>query len=200
MRCFSPLRTPGVSTRVTSFSRGEGHCASSSRPKKPFPYCAKPCNYNFTLLFWLSTWTLRTLDVACVFVFRANSTEGRSKCRLTVQGSANMPSCYSVRLGSWAACDCLPLCIKSTCTTASRLWSTCVGQHRSEGSPSNTLRAGITWKGLSGLTMRVLPGVRRSSMPSITTTKRSVVGSGPMLIPGYSRPSKCLMNVVLPVI
>ncbi len=55
-----------------------------------------------------------------------------------------------------------------------------------------------TWYGLSGCTMRVLPGVRLSSMPPMTTTKRSVVGSGPMWMPGYSLPSRCLMNVVFP--
>jgi len=54
-------------------------------------------------------------------------------------------------------------------------------------------------KGLSLCTTSVLPGVRRSSTPPITTTKRSVVGSGPMCAPGYSRFSRCLMNVVLPV-
>lgn len=57
---------------------------------------------------------------------------------------------------------------------------------------------GPAWKGLSGCTMRVLPGVRRSSMPLITTTKRSVVGSGPMLMPGYSRFRRCFTNVVFP--
>lgn len=35
--------------------------------------------------------------------------------------------------------------------------------------------------GLSGCTASVLPGVMRSSAPWHTTTKRSVVGSGPML-------------------
>mmetsp|Transcript_40450 Transcript_40450/g.100031 ORF Transcript_40450/g.100031 Transcript_40450/m.100031 type:complete len:348 (-) Transcript_40450:161-1204(-) len=55
-------------------------------------------------------------------------------------------------------------------------------------------------KGLSLCTARVCPGVTRGSWPCMTTTKRSVVGSGPMLHPGYSVPSRCLMNVVLPVL
>ena len=43
--------------------------------------------------------------------------------------------------------------------------------------------AAVTWYGFDGCTTRVLPGVRRSSSPDSTTTKRSVVGSGPMLMP-----------------
>ena len=54
--------------------------------------------------------------------------------------------------------------------------------------------------GLSVCTASVCPGVVRGSGPCITTTNRSVVGSGPMLHPGYSCPSRCLMNVVLPVL
>mmetsp|Transcript_7474 Transcript_7474/g.28091 ORF Transcript_7474/g.28091 Transcript_7474/m.28091 type:complete len:279 (+) Transcript_7474:302-1138(+) len=55
-------------------------------------------------------------------------------------------------------------------------------------------------KGLSVCTARVCPGVVLFSGPCITTTNRSVVGSGPMCEPGYSRPSKCLINVVFPVL
>ena len=54
--------------------------------------------------------------------------------------------------------------------------------------------------GLSVCTASVCPGVTLGSLPCMTTTKRSVVGSGPMLHPGYSVPSRCLMNVVLPVL
>jgi len=94
--CFRPLRTPGVSTIVSSWRSRDGHCAPMSRPRNPDPNCCSP------------------------------------------------------------------------------------------------------WNGLDGSTARVLPGVVRSCAPSITTTKRSVVGSGPMWHPGYSRPRRCCTKVDLP--
>jgi hypothetical protein len=43
------------------------------------------------------------------------------------------------------------------------------------------------------------PGMTRSSSPSITATNRSVVGSGPMRLPGNGRSSKYSMKDVFPV-
>ena len=51
-----------------------------------------------------------------------------------------------------------------------------------------------------GLTASVAPGVRRSSRACEMATTRSVEGSGPMLAPGYLRPSRCSMKVVFPVL
>ena len=44
--------------------------------------------------------------------------------------------------------------------------------------------------GRSGWTDRALPGMVRSSGPFRSTVKRSVVGSGPILWPGKSRPRR----------
>mmetsp|Transcript_24166 Transcript_24166/g.69468 ORF Transcript_24166/g.69468 Transcript_24166/m.69468 type:complete len:226 (+) Transcript_24166:373-1050(+) len=55
-------------------------------------------------------------------------------------------------------------------------------------------------KGRSGWTDRAFPGMVRSSGPLMRTVNLSVVGSGPMRWPGKSRPSKYLMNEVLPTL
>ena len=52
---------------------------------------------------------------------------------------------------------------------------------------------------LVGSCARALPGVDWSCGPCMTATKRSVVGSGPIRIPGKSLSSRYLMKVVLPV-
>ena len=50
-----------------------------------------------------------------------------------------------------------------------------------------------------GSTTNAFPGITWSASPFITAMKRSVVGSGPTLMPGNSCSNKYLMKVVLPV-
>mmetsp|Transcript_16630 Transcript_16630/g.63000 ORF Transcript_16630/g.63000 Transcript_16630/m.63000 type:complete len:205 (+) Transcript_16630:1334-1948(+) len=52
--------------------------------------------------------------------------------------------------------------------------------------------------GMSRSTARALPGIVRSSSPLMMIVNRSVVGSGPMRMPGKSRPRRCLIKVVFP--
>jgi hypothetical protein len=65
--------------------------------------------------------------------------------------------------------------------------------------PSNRLRKATPnfsspLYGISFETARAFPGITLSSGPSMTATNRSVVGSGPILCPGKSLPSKYRMN------
>ena len=53
--------------------------------------------------------------------------------------------------------------------------------------------------GLLGSTIKALPGMTCSLSPCITAMKLSVVGSGPMRMPGNSLSSRYRMKVVLPV-
>ena len=54
-------------------------------------------------------------------------------------------------------------------------------------------------KGRKGSTTTALPGMVRSFEPDMMMVNLSVVGSGPIRQPGYSRPSKCFIKVVFPV-
>lgn len=54
-------------------------------------------------------------------------------------------------------------------------------------------------KGFFGSTTRAFPGITPSWSPCITAIKESVVGSGPIRIPGKSCSIRCRINVVFPV-
>ena len=53
--CFSPDRTPGVSTRVTSSSSLLAQLAASNLARKPFPYCASPYSTTRELVCGFNT-------------------------------------------------------------------------------------------------------------------------------------------------
>lgn len=157
MRCFSPDSTPGVSTRVISSSSLFGQDAPSNFARKPLPYADSPCSTN-----------------AC-------SCLNRLQCHALV---------LRWLLQCWAFLA-HPLSQRLDILKYGRICMCCqVGLQRQHGEASNLTvcdasmltpqQSYCTWYGRSGCTMSVLPGVRRSSRPFITTTKRSVVGSGPM--------------------
>ena len=81
--CFSPDRTPGVSTRVTSSSSLLAQLAASNLARKPFPYCARPCSSTREVGSWFQN-TAGSLDLNCCGILQlmlAGNTQAEVLCQ-----------------------------------------------------------------------------------------------------------------------
>ena len=81
--CFSPDRTPGVSTRVTSSSSLLAQLAASNLARKPFPYCARPCSSTREVGSWFQN-TAGSLELNCCGILQlmlAGNTQAEVLCQ-----------------------------------------------------------------------------------------------------------------------